>query len=115
VAERFELDEDGARAAGQRAQSASERLLEAHHALVAVLEDREGCWGNDDIGRAFATNYVGLADGTRDNTEVLATNFGAAGEYIVDVAGEFADVDEQNAHEIDAVIADDVKNWTSGS
>ncbi len=113
--DRFELDENEAVDAGHRAQKAGQRLREAHRALVAVLDDHDGCWGDDDIGKAFANKYVQVADGTRENTNVLATNFSDAGAYIVDVAGELADVDEGNARRIDGLYADNVESWTSES
>ncbi|WP_143517406.1 hypothetical protein [Pseudonocardia sp. MH-G8] len=115
MADRFELDENDAVAAGERAQTAGRRLLDAHRDLVTVLNDREGCWGDDDIGKAFANKYVQVADGTRENTNVLATNFSDAGTYIVDVAGELADVDEGNARRIDGLYADNVESWTAES
>ena len=115
MADRFELDESEAVDTGERAQDAGRRLLDAHRDLVAVLDDHEGCWGDDDIGKAFANKYVEIADGTRENTSVLAANFSDAGTYIVDVAGELADVDEDNARRIDGIYADNVESWTSES
>jgi hypothetical protein len=112
VADRFELDESDAHAAGNRAETAGERLLAAHRELVAVLNDREGCWGDDDIGKAFAKNYVGMADGTRENTEILGTNLSDVGEGIRVIASDLADVDEDNARRIDEAYADNVESWT---
>jgi hypothetical protein len=112
VADRFELDESDARAAGKRAQNAGERLLAAHRELVAVLDDREGCWGDDEIGKAFANKYVGMADGTRTNTEILGSNLVNTGEGIGVIAAGLADVDEDNARRIDRAYAEDVEGWS---
>jgi hypothetical protein len=112
VAERFELDEDAAKDAGDRAGSAGQRLRDAHRELVAVLDDRDGCWGDDDIGKAFANSYVEFADGTRDNTKMIATNLADTGKYVVSVVDEFVDADADNAREIDRVYADDIEGWT---
>jgi hypothetical protein len=115
VPDRFELDEKAAEDAGHRAQEAGQRLREAHRALVAVLDDHDGCWGDDDVGKAFANKYVQKADATRENTKILATNLADTGDYIVDVAREFADVDEDNARRIDGIYADNVESWTPKS
>jgi hypothetical protein len=115
VADRFELDENGAVEAGERARSAGQALLAAHRKLVAVLDDHDGCWGDDDLGRAFANKYVQVADGTRENTEVLATNLVDTGTYIVNAARKLADVDEDNARRIDGLVADNVESWTAKS
>jgi hypothetical protein len=115
VADRFELDENAAVAAGRRARTAGLRLREAHRELVAVLDDHDGCWGDDDIGKAFANKYVQTADGTRENTKILATNLVDTGDYIVDAAREFAGVDEDNARRFDRILADNVESWTAES
>jgi hypothetical protein len=111
VVDRFELDEDAALDAGERAMSAGERLLEAHRALVAVLEENDGCWGDDDIGKAFANKYVNLADVTRANTEILAVNLAGVGDFINSAVADFKATDEDNARAVDEVYADNVESW----
>jgi hypothetical protein len=115
VADRFELDEEAAREAADRAQSAGERLLDAHRALVTVLDELHGCWGDDDVGKAFSNEYVGLADATRANTGVLGTNLSDVGDFVDSAVSDFTRTDEENARAVDGAYADNVKSWTSGS
>jgi hypothetical protein len=112
VAERFDLDEDEAVQAGERAQSAGQRLQEAHGALAALLDARNGCWGSDDIGKAVEKSYVEYADDLRAGTKTAGKNLSGVGEFTVGMARQFADVDEDNAKKIDGVYADQVEGWT---
>ncbi|WP_224390432.1 WXG100 family type VII secretion target [Pseudonocardia sp. ICBG1293] len=112
MADRFEIDEDEAIRAGERAGSAGDRLQKAHRNLASLLEARHGCWGTDDVGKAFDNSYSKYADPLRVNTEPLGENFSGVGEFTVNMAREFRKVDEDNADRIDGVYADNIEAWT---
>lgn len=112
VADRFELDEDEAIRAGERAESAGDRLKKAHGNLDSLLSARHGCWGTDDIGKAFEKSYLEYADPLRKNTGPLGENFSGVGEFTTGMAQEFRKVDDDNADQIDGLYADDVESWT---
>jgi uncharacterized protein YukE len=112
VSDRFEIDSTEIEKVADRARTAGDVLLAALGRLAIVLDDHDECWGGDDIGRAFAEKYVNVADGTRANTEVMATNLKATGDFISDVAARFREVDDANAALLDRVAADQVEGWT---
>jgi len=112
VAERFSLDPDGAKAAGKLLRESGERLLAAHADLVGVLTELDGCWGDDSIGKSFAKNYVPSGESVRDNTEILADNVAAAGQYVGELVDGFLQVDADGAERLDDVLADDIEEWS---
>jgi hypothetical protein len=112
VAENFEIDEGDAVRAGERARSAGQRLQDAHGALAAVLDARNGCWGSDDIGKAVEKSYVEYADDVSAATKARGKNLSGVGDFTVGAAREFGDIDEDNAKRIDGAYADSVESWT---
>ncbi|WP_156819575.1 hypothetical protein [Pseudonocardia sp. HH130630-07] len=112
MADRFELAESDAVRAGERAESAGERLQRAHGNLASVLDARNGCWGTDQIGKAFEKAYVEYADPLRENSKSLGENFSGVGTATTDMARELADVDEDNAKRFDGLYADDIESWS---
>lgn len=116
MADRFFLDPDAAHAAFARLRTAGEQLLAEHRSLTTILESRHGCWGDDDIGRAFAKNYVDFAAATRTNTELLGENAVAVADYGDGMTDDLVGVDADNARQIadaDDHYADNVRSWSA--
>jgi hypothetical protein len=112
VAERFSLDPEDARRAAESIRAAGEELLAAHRQLLEELASLHGCWGDDELGRAFEKSYVSNAETTKENTGILATNVVNVGNYVIDMVKEFTQTDAEYAQRIDKLLADDVESWT---
>lgn len=76
-------------------------LSTAFTALTGVLEDHHGCWGTDDVGEAFAKNYVGSEREFTTNGRATVDGLGAAADGIEESSEVFQSVDRDNAERID--------------
>lgn len=101
MAENFRLDPDGLARGTRDARGAGQRLGDAFKRLTEVTDAHDGCWGDDDIGKAFAKNYVGPS---ADNRKYSQDSVQAFGKYADDgdqASTAFQGVDQQNAQAMD--------------
>ncbi|WP_156753225.1 WXG100 family type VII secretion target [Actinokineospora pegani] len=101
MAEEFRLDPDGLAAGTRKLDAAGTRLTSAVAALNVVLDDHDGCWGTDDIGKAFATNYVQPATDVRTYGADAGTGLVLTAEGLDEASEVFQSVDHDHAARID--------------
>ncbi|MFB9909041.1 WXG100 family type VII secretion target [Allokutzneria oryzae] len=77
---------DGVRQLADDAQSAVSQL-------TAALAAKEGCWGNDKLGKAFAQDYVPKKNEMSEYLGKLVTAVRGTGEALGKTAKNFADAE----------------------
>lgn len=102
MADNFYLDPEGMSRATGKLRDLGNRLEGSFKKLEGVLDQHDGCWGGDDIGKAFEKNYVPAATEARKGA-------GDAAHAIVQTSDDadksskvFQSVDEKEAQRIDA-------------
>jgi hypothetical protein len=106
MGEHFRLDPDGLDAANREFLSTGEAFGSAFDDLVAVLDDHHGCWGDDDIGKAFAKNYVTSAEEVRTASKEAVDGIYELHEGVDESSTTFQGVDEESAIQIDNSVND---------
>ena len=101
MAENFRLDPTGVAAGTKRLNAAGERLNTAVTALNVVLDDHEGCWGTDDIGKGFAQKYVQPATDVRKYSGEAGTGLVTTGKDLDKAAETFRTLDHDRAQQLD--------------
>jgi hypothetical protein len=107
MAENFFLDEPAFEGVTDGMVVAGTNLNTAYVALDGVLTATQGCWGDDDIGKAFEKNYW-------ENAEEVWTGMETAGEGINGTAQgarrkarDLASLDERNAKWLDSQVPEE--------
>lgn len=76
-------------------------LSAAFTTLTGVLDDHHGCWGTDEIGEAFAKNYVAPEAEFRTNGQATVDGLRDAADGVEESSEVFQSVDQDNAERID--------------
>jgi len=104
MADDFYLDEPAFEGVTDGMLVTGNNLTTAYTDLDGVLLATQGCWGDDEIGKAFEGNYW-------ENAEKVRTGMDGAGDGIVETsrsarltARDLASVDEQTAKWLDSQI-----------
>jgi hypothetical protein len=107
MADNFYLDEPAFDGVTDDMLVTGSNLTTAHGKLNRVLLATQGCWGDDDIGKAFEGKYW-------ENAEKVRTGMDGAGEGIVETsksarktARDLSSVDEQTAKWLDSQIEEE--------
>ncbi|RSN04059.1 hypothetical protein DMC63_39950 [Streptomyces sp. WAC 05977] len=100
--ETFRLDPEGASAAAARLGALGEMLQNSLRVLEGTLDDHHGCWGKDDIGKAFANNYVPPSDEARQGARAAAEGTVQLEDGIKKSVEVLKDLDQASAARIDA-------------
>lgn len=101
MAEKFRLDPEGLDAANGAFGVVGSKFSGAFDTLTGILDAHHGCWGTDDIGKAFETNYV------QPSGEVIGYAKDAVGGFtdlhdgVKESRDTFTSVDQDNAEKID--------------
>jgi len=98
----FYLDPDGLASATKKINDAATALGGKLVKLKGVLDQHDGCWGTDDIGKAFAQNYQGGADNLKEGSDNASQNMGSLAENLDGSAKDLEAVDEEQAAAMDA-------------
>jgi len=98
----FYLDPDGLAAATKKINDAGTILGGKLLKLKNVLDQHDGCWGTDDVGQAFAKNYVDGANNIKQGADDASQNMISLAENLNDAAKELEAVDEEQAAAMDA-------------
>ena len=106
MAENFYLDPDGVALAADVLKQISENLDVAYKDFESTLVSFAGCWGDDDFGNSFATNYVPGETKALDNMAMVASSLETSEENIRISAKHFAGVDDETAEKIDEIAAE---------
>jgi hypothetical protein len=102
MTENFRLVPEQATAAANDLNDLGERLRRSFGTLIGVLDEHDGCWGEDDIGKAFEQNYVPHAKQARESArQAIAgiVDLAASTKQNIDI---FQDLDYESARRIDA-------------
>jgi uncharacterized protein YukE len=97
VGDQTKIDLDGVRREATSMQGVSDRLNSAFNDLKATLTARDGCWGDDEFGRAFAKGYVDPAKQCLENIEATTKNVHQVAENLREVPRYFEEADKHNA------------------
>jgi hypothetical protein len=107
MAENFYLDEPAFEGVADNILVSGTNLGTAYGKLNDVLLATQGCWGDDDIGKAFEKNYW-------ENAEEVRVGMANAGEGLVETsknvrkkAEVLADLDERNAKWLDSQVGEE--------
>lgn len=106
MGESFRLDPEGLDNANAELLVVGNALGTAFDNLVLVLDDHHGCWGDDDIGKAFAKNYVDPATEVRDGAEGAVEGIHELHEGVEESSTTFQSVDEESAIQIDRSVTE---------
>jgi uncharacterized protein YukE len=97
-----EIDVPGTQRVADRVESAAGIYSAALTALHAVLDQHDGCWSDDEMGKAFAKNYVDTAKQALDDAKTAADTGNTLASGLRTDATELSDQDANNAASITA-------------
>jgi hypothetical protein len=106
MGEKFRLDSEALDSANSEFHIVGETFGRAFDTLAGVLDDHDGCWGTDDIGKAFAKNYVASATEVRGYSKGAVTGMGELYDGVAESSKTFKGVDYDSAVEIDNAVDD---------
>ncbi|WP_258346229.1 WXG100 family type VII secretion target [Saccharopolyspora gregorii] len=101
MADDFYLDPDGMRDANQRIKTAHDEMSAAFDELNAELAELYGCWGNDDVGKAFEGNYKEPAENIKKGSQGILDGVNELTGMLDETVDEFVAVDEQNRRNVE--------------
>ncbi|MCA1185266.1 WXG100 family type VII secretion target [Saccharopolyspora sp. 6T] len=101
MADDFYLDPDGMRAANQRIKTAHSEMEAAFDELSAELAELYGCWGNDDVGKAFEENYKEPEKNIKEGSKGILDGVDELTGSLDEAVDEFVEVDEQNRRNVE--------------
>lgn len=104
MADDFYLDESAFEGVTDSLVTTGMNLDDAVKELNDVLLATEGCWGDDEIGKAFASNYWAIAEQVRTGMEGAGTGIVETARTMRKSAADLASVDEQTAKSLDSQI-----------
>ena len=100
MAKDFYLDPERLEAANSKIRAAHGGLESAFQDLTGILDDHHGCWGDDDIGKAFEKNYTEPEKSIREASKVLIEGVDGTADQIATNVRDFQELDQQNANNV---------------
>ncbi|MFD9697999.1 WXG100 family type VII secretion target [Lentzea sp. NPDC059081] len=94
---RFRLDPALVQSAVAQVTEAGEAVTAALAKLNGVLDHFDGCWGDDDIGKAFEQKYRTPSTTTRKDAEGTTGAITGAAAHLADASRNFQQLDEESA------------------
>lgn len=82
---------------GHRLTELAEHARKIHRDLQSTMDETGDCWGDDEIGRAFADSHTAHAAEVLDRAGGLHGRITDAGGRFVTAAGQLRDLDEGGA------------------
>lgn len=107
MADEFFLDESQFRGVTSDIRSTGSKLQAAHRTLNDTLGQFQGCWGDDDIGKAFEGNYWANAEKVRIGLAEAGPGLVTTGDNVQKKADQLADVDDETADWLDKQVPQD--------
>jgi uncharacterized protein YukE len=104
MAEDFYLDPDKLAQATGALRYANEELSSQLAKLTGVLQQHDGCWGTDDIGKAFAKKYVQPSHDAQAGITATTGGVDATVRNLDSASTQFQGLDEESAQRLDASI-----------
>ena len=93
---RFEVDPAGLRAAAPDVGATAGRLGDAVAELRARLAGLHGCWGDDEPGRAFGSNYEPQAGELLSHLDLLVEALGKVPDGLEEMAANYAQAESDS-------------------
>ncbi|MFC3456278.1 hypothetical protein, partial [Amycolatopsis speibonae] len=90
-------------------------LRDALVALNGVLDQYEGCWGDDEIGKQFEKGYKADADGSRVALGDMHEGVDKTVASVDKAVTEFVGLDEDNAKAFDHLLGESVRGSAEDS
>jgi hypothetical protein len=100
MTEPFHLDVQAMTPEMRKLGGMSERLAQATNKLVGDLEPHEGCWGEDDIGKGFAKDYVPHCQQTIGEAKQATQGVGNVAGGVQRIVNQFQQIDQANAERV---------------
>ncbi|MCX2731503.1 WXG100 family type VII secretion target [Saccharopolyspora sp. NFXS83] len=100
MAEDFYLDPDGMHDVNQRIKTAHDELATAFDELTSELAELHGCWGTDDVGKAFEKNYDEPAKNIDEGSKGILEGVDELTVSLDDAVETFVEQDAQNSDNI---------------
>lgn len=94
------MEAAGVRSAAAKMVSTGEDMATGAAALARGLDAEGRCWGNDEAGQKFATDYVPAADGVRKVMAEVAKTLQDIGKNLEESANLMEQQDTFNARGI---------------
>jgi uncharacterized protein YukE len=94
------MEAAGVRSAAAKMVSTGEDMAGRATALASGLDAEGQCWGNDEAGQKFATDYVPAADGVRKVMAEVAKTLQDIGKNLEESANLMEQQDTFNARGI---------------
>ena len=94
------MEAAGVRSAAAKMVSTGEHMATGAAALARGLDAEGQCWGNDEAGQKFATDYVPAADGVRKVMAEVAKTLQDIGKNLEESANLMEQQDSFNARGI---------------
>ncbi len=94
------MDAAGVRSAAAKMGRAGEEMSSNAAALARGLDAEGRCWGNDEAGQKFGTDYVPAADGLRKVMAEVAKTLQDIGKNLEESANLLEQQDTLNARGI---------------
>ena len=94
------MDAAGVRSAAAKMGHAGEEMTSKASALAGGLDAEGQCWGNDEAGQKFGTDYVPAADAVRKVMAEVAKTLQDIGKNLEESANLMEQQDDFNARGI---------------
>ncbi|MGW6724373.1 hypothetical protein ACWF9G_00585 [Nocardia sp. NPDC055029] len=99
------VDPEALRGTKPSFDSVAATITTGAQALAAVIAAEGECWGNDEIGEAFAKNYTPGVESGQKAVTGLATVMTQTGENMVTIANALQTQDTTGAGDINAAAS----------
>lgn len=96
----FRFDPDGIRQQGALLAALGDRFGDIYTSLRDDLAQAEGCWGDDDLGTAFAVGFEPHAAQLLANLQAMQESLRDTAQGLIDATHSFQDVDQDSADHI---------------
>jgi hypothetical protein len=100
VADETSVDLHAARAAIQKIVDSLDDLSSGFDKLHSTLEDRSGCWGEDETGKKFAEKYLPGYDKYMEQFGQFRDKLKTAADDAFKVPQQLAEQDAENARRV---------------
>jgi len=91
------VDPDKAEVATKKISETTDNLSTAFNTLDQFLASRFGCWGEDETGKQFGTNYVPGYQDFMKNFRDMRDQLKQTADDLSKIPDEFRKTDEDNA------------------
>lgn len=98
--DRTMLDSDRAAEENRKLRQVGSRFKDAVGKIKADAQRYDGCWGGDELGQAFAKNYVPNATQTLKDVDTVQSNVTTVADNVDQIVKELRKVDQDHANRL---------------